>query len=389
MDFLRHDLANVTVRIGTSTTQTDAEGRFTIAAVSAEYDLTVMLTYPADDHDTQVTWQWLGLTRRDPTLQVLKGAQPRLATTILYLDQIDFPLAPSQRTITVWTSPDCATSWDASAAAEGPIDLVFSGPSRTSGQARTLLYEVTGTPELPSAYSAYHEQPFTLTDGARELPFHADLSADMIATKTLSGVITGSSWNRKLSVYLRFPDDSAIRLLSDYRVSDSFSYLVPDLPSATFTVVVDDHQDDQNQGLVEAHAAGLAAGASNITLTLPERPTLDAPSPDESAVDGQTLFEWHGDARVYLLCAETDATHERVCVTTAKQRAKLPFGSPVTRAQYVWNVAQHDHYRSVDEAAGADGQLSAYVPGNGAVVGPKRGDGLLAISASRAFTTKP
>jgi hypothetical protein len=291
-----------------------------------------------------------------------------------------------------WASPDGSFSTDLDAMNTNYLSAAWSGPSSSSGTAHAILFEVSGSPELPSAYTAHSAQPFTLTDPGTDLPVTFDLAAQQLTTGNVSGTVTGQSNNRINRVYLRFADNAALELVSTTPSANTFSYLVPNIPDATFTIAAEDQNNGLNQGFAAAYVDNVTAGQTDIALTLPDVPVLDMPGAGKENVDGNTLFQWSSSAKVFLMCASSDDNYDRACVLTSNKQTKLPLApvtdfTPAANSNYSWEVEVHGNFASVDDAAGSDGYLSAYA--NGEIDGPARGSGSYANSAFRSFKTAP
>jgi hypothetical protein len=141
---------------------------------------------------------------------------------------------------------------------------------------------------------------------------------------------------------------------------------------------------------VSAAYAEVEAGAPALTLELPALPTLAAPDDSKANVDGNSMFQWNSDARVFVLAARAVDYYDTVYVITEAKQTRLPIGAdfgytPPANAAFEWSVEVHDAYPSIDDAAGPTGHLSAY--GTERIRGPRRGSGKYAQSVPRLFTT--
>jgi len=390
IDYFRHGIANANVRIGEQTTRSDETGHFSIDAVPAVYDVTVSIAASINNLATQLALQAQGLTRRDPTLQIERALPEQSAPVSVTIDQVTFPLSTTQRLITSWTSPDGVYNHDQTSQSVS-TSITWYGPMTSAGIAHALLYETSGTPALPTAYTAHSGLPITLRASPDVVPIPFSLAPQSIESGNVSGTIVGPNQNRAVRAVLRFADATALELLSDFRAADSFSYLVPKLPDTSVALSAEDRANGRAQGITAAIIDDVAPGKT-VALTLPPVPTLIAPAANKAEVDGTTVFQWNGDARVFLMCAESTFNYDRVCVLTSNETALLPVMPasdfvPAANTGFIWYVETHDYYASVDEAAGEAGYLSAYSYGR--IVGPKRGHGAYTRSAERLFTTRP
>lgn len=392
IEYWRQAVPNAKVRIGDQSTMTDADGRFSFASAPATYDVTISFVHNYRNVPSQVTWQVQGLARRDPTIQMYRGVIGRSGAAHADIDNVSFPLAGTQRININWTSPEGDFYSSQTSASVGPIDIDWSGPAVSVGTARALLFDVSDMLGLPTAYHAYDSIPLPLEENGAPAPMRFDLTAETIETGTIDGTITGPNQNRSLMAYARFPDNSALELVSAYSVNDTFSYLVPKLPDATFAVSIQDTANFRDQGLAAAYIDNIAPGQT-IALALPAVPALLAPADGKAALGADELFSWRTDAKVSLLCAAADQNYDISCVLTSKSEARLPARPdtdfvPAANAAYYWSVETHDSYATIDEACAEQGYLSAYAA-NTRLRGPKRGNGFYALSALRAYVTAP
>jgi hypothetical protein len=138
--------------------------------------------------------------------------------------------------------------------------------------------------------------------------------------------------------------------------------------------------------------AEVEPGGPALALELPALPTLAAPDDGKTNIDGNSEFQWNGDAHVFTLCARAIDTYDAIYVVTQAKQTRLPIGAavgytPPANAAFEWSVEVHDAYPSIDEATAEAGYLSAY--GTDTIRGPRRGAGRFAQSVPRVFTTPP
>ncbi|MET0390622.1 MAG: carboxypeptidase-like regulatory domain-containing protein, partial [Polyangiales bacterium] len=393
VDGRQHPVPEVTVRLDDQTAKTDAEGRFRFASAPTTYTLVASLTaeiYPGVRERTVL--QVEGLTRRDPTLQVQRALPARTAQAQLVMNNVAFPLPANQHINIGWTSPDAAKWYTMDSPFAQPEELEWFGPNTSTGTVHALHVEVDEATQLPTRYLAYDSKPLALQVGQDVAQVELDLAPYAIPTGAVSGTIRGALQNRWARLYLRNDAYTALGLLEDSRVVDTFSYPVPRLGGSEITVVVEGHNNGLRTGMSAAFVDHVAPEQSGLALELPNVPVLIAPAAGATDVDGSSRFEWQSEAKVVLLCAAATESYDTACVLTDKSTASLPFAPksdfvPAASTPYGWTVEVHGAFASVDEACGPDGGLSAYA--SGALIGNRRGSGSYAISGQNVFTTKP
>lgn len=386
VDYYRHAIEGVTVRLGDQAVKTDAEGRFSIENAPATYDVTLNI----NNSGARTFWRVEGLTRRDPTLQVYSALPRRSGEAMMEVKNVTFPLPAEQRIAMRWDSPDGGWGTDLKSERLEYLSPSWVGPATSTGTAHALLFEVAGTPELPTRYLSHSSVPVTMQD-SKEISFAFDLAAKNIGNAAISGTITGQSFNRANRVYARFSDNVSLELLSDWSSTDSFSYVVPSLPNVTFTVAVEDQNNFRGTGKTAVYVDNVAAGQTGIGLTLPKISTLNTPAPGKQNVDATTVFHWSGEAKVFLLVARGIDTNSTIAVLTSKSETHLPIADrdflPPAGAAFGWLVQTHGDWANVDATAAEGGFLSPYADGD--IPGVAKGSGSYTESAEASFTLTP
>jgi hypothetical protein len=302
------------------------------------------------------------------------------------------PLPASRHIAVTWASPLGEHQTEIS---PGSLTTTayWIGATSSAGNAHALMYDVSSSPEVPTAYIAHATRPVSLQDGAQNVAIPFDLSPQSILTDTVSGTFNSSGDNRRFHVFLRFADDSALALPYIAPSMNSFSYLVPNLSGASFTLLFENANNGRDNGQSAVYVDNVTAGQSNIALSLPEIPTQTAPAPGKSGITAETEFGWDGSAKVFLVCSESVNYYEGACVLTSKKSSRLPVAPisdyvPTANEPFLWTVETHGSFASVDEASGESGFLSAGYRIDTLPQLP-RGSGSYAVSASWGFTTAP
>jgi hypothetical protein len=387
IDVLGHQVPNVMVAIGSKTATTDAQGAFSISDVPATYDVLVTISASVRNTDARISWLVEGLTRRDPTLQVYRGLGDRFGSLRMHVTNVTFPLASDQTVMMGWAGPDGEFSDSLDSADTDYLSPQWVGPAMTLGTAHALRFSFSGAQNLPTDYLAHDSHAVGIAETGTpggEVTF--DLGGtSKPASGAVSGSVIGATANtRSNEVYVRFTDTTALLVASDDAATGSFSYIVPNLPNAVIDVVA---RNDINDAFAAAYADNIAPNQSGVALSIPTIPTLTAPADSKTNVDQATLFQWTGDAKVFLFCANAHSNYDALCVLTSQKQTHLPAAPTLAGMDYYWYIETHGDFASVDAASGPDGFISSYSASY--IRGPKRGNGTYAESSSRVFTTTP
>lgn len=388
VDYRRRKLAGVNIRIGDQQATTNAEGKFTIPDVASRYDVTILIQVSINNATANLIWQFQGLSRRDPTLQVFRGLPENYAEFRSHIDNVTFPLMTDQTILLGWSSPDGDFTTDTTYVDLDYLSPMWTGPAMSPGIAHALMVTTSGG--IPSQYHAHDSQSVVMTANMQgQASF--DLGSPLQST-VVTGAVTGNPalGDRRNEVYLRFRDQNvALKLVDEWSAADSFEYPVPNLPDSSLTVVT---KSIANPPGIAAAYAEVEPGGPQLTLELPALPTLSAPDDGKTNIDGDTEFHWNGSAHVYMLAARSIPTNDAIYVVTEAKQTRLPIGiqfgyTPQAGSDFSWSVEVHDAHASIDEAASDAGHLSAYASED--IRGPKRGPGTFARSVPRIFTTTP
>lgn len=395
VDYYRNPMKGVVIKIGDATATTDADGKFTLDDVSATYDVSLSISTLRYGNQETIGWLFVGLTRRDPTLQVYRG-HPYVDGDVLITTNPDtlFPLPDYDQIAwaygSTWSEYHATTS---SPAVQGGIS--WEGPNQISGTVHGLRWSnAINAPHLPVGYHAQAEQALSMdVANSSTLTLNLGGSGSPLPSAMVSGTVTAPTFaERSNAVFLRYTDDAALQLVDHRDGPDTFSYLVPSSIANTSITVAATVNTSSFKPFAVAYKEGITPGTTGIALEVPSPATLVAPGHGATAVDGSTMFSWTGADQVYLFHVESETIQDGVfyVVTTAKQ-ARIP-AAPVTniplRANhgYYWDVSTHIPRATVDDATGPDGFLDAYC--DGWVSGSARGSGSHTMSVGHGFTSK-
>lgn len=391
VDIFGHGVANAPVTIGSTVVATDANGAFTIEDVSAEYDVSAIVSPPIYGGMGVYTWIYQGLTRRDPTLQVLRGVATQNTTIHATISGGSFN--DDEKTVLGFGTPDGSGSFEQDYAEVQHLSGFggWYGPTQTSGHFHALRWKFSDS--LPAVYEAYATGLVALSAaGTDQTDLPIDLSPSTVNVATISGSVTSpTTTDRSNYVSVAFTDKATIPLVDGDDGPNTFSYTVPQLTGSKISVAA-------VAGTYYSYPYALAhkdvdPGTANISLSIPTPPTLVAPVAGVADVTSDTPFVWIGDAKVFLFHVDSpQAYNEGVYIVTSKKQVQIPNlnGSFPLRGNaepYVWTVEVHNNLQSVDEATAATGFLDSYRYDFEEPEGTRRGDGSFAISTARDLTT--
>ncbi len=382
-------VAGVPVLItGKVSTNTDANGNFSVASVTTPYDVDVV------DATNKVALVYKGLTRTDPTL-VFLGSSPGTARHGTINGQISGPgFTPNQGandiTRVVFASPEATSSATTSlSGAFGPIGLSWYGPTATTGNLYALQWTKDAN-SLPvaSGYKGYGVRSgIAINDGSTLNNQFDTLQA--VATTQFTGTITipAAYTLSSKALFLRVSQLALISLLSDGTTNAAPSYYTPNIGGATLLFQITAIKSAGNG--TAYYKTGVSPGATGVGITIPAAPDLSLPVDAATGVDTTVTFSWtpmtggihllllasSGNPGYYILTSGTSATIPNL--------KGLGLGLPSSGA-YTWEVYGFGPFATADDAAGAAGFLSAI--SNPTVL---TADGFYGISAQRHFTTAP
>jgi hypothetical protein len=401
IDFWGHKLSSVPVQIGTTKVTTDADGAFTIDNVPAQYDASLVVTYTDSGRMKTRGWVYQGLIRRDPTLQVYEA----LPSVVGPLDIV--PNNPNTltgvRTLTVALGgPDVSfTKYDVSGAGTDGTDISWEGPTTTQVTAHGLIWE-NGPDGFPGKFIAYDSGLVGLSS---VMPAHAkasfSLTAGSIAIATITGTVAGTSFaGRTNGVFLRFPSNAEMQLVSDTPTTQGFTYTVPSIATATATVAASQGDIYTEYGLI--HKDGLLPGATmvNLAIPLPAKALAVIPSTDLNKVSATTQLSFTAASSTapfvaVLSSSDPNSNDDNLYVVSAKAPFTLPkvvggLYAPKPGASYVFRVETHGAFANVD-AMVESGFLDEFSISSNADIpnGPRTGAGSYTLSMPLAVKIAP
>jgi hypothetical protein len=397
IDFWRHPLPNISVQVGDTLVTTDKNGTFTVEDVPEKYDVSMAYTYTS--YFQVAAWAYLGLTRRDPTLQMYVGSTSRSGD----LDVTFVPkptLGTNQKIAVAVGGPDGADTYD-SVPASGTSEFPdWYGPATASQTGHGLLWQ-TNAQKLPTSYIGYDSALLQLGETATTT-LTLDLTPSTMASANVQGTVTPAGFSTRHNLmFLRFASNATIQLVDESGGANTFSYLAPSVPNSTIMVAATEGFAFEGYGV--AYIDGLAPGAKP-KLAIPTPMTPATPSPGTTKVDGRTRFSFGGETPgPYVVNFSSQdpedpnapaSRYQAIYVVTADKNFTLPsfLGGGFTLdpdRRYIWAVTTHGPYDSVDELANPDGFLDPFSWDEKAPRGPSRGQGEFTNSDILEFRTAP
>jgi hypothetical protein len=394
IDFWGHGVPNIPVQIGDTLGSTDDKGDFVFDSVPATYDVSMVYDHPNFPAQSDA-WVYQGLTRRDPTLQMYAGAAKRSGNV-----DINFVPKPTlAANQTIWVDiggVDGATLYyDIGVDGYQGTYAEWFGPATAQQTAHGLMWQKNAA-SLPTSYLAYDSTLVALAEtGTSKVTL--DLTKSTIDTGTIQGTVTPSgAGSRENEVFLRFTSNATIQLVDDNGPS-SFSYVVPSIPNSNLTVAAE--QGSQYEGWAVAHADGLAPGAKPV-LKVPGLVTLLSPAGAATNITEATKFTFQSPAGntgpfvVEFYSQDDVKAYQTIYVVTSQKQITIPpiIGggfSMYPGGEYIWGVATHGNYASVDALASKEGFLDEFSRDEDTADGPRKVTGEFTDSVPRGFTLKP
>jgi hypothetical protein len=379
VDLFRQPVAGLEVRLGASTSATDAAGRFSFSDVLPPYDLVVKRASPLEAH------VFKGLTRPDPTLPLIVVA-PAASRTAQVSGALSggagFPqgastvsalfFAADQGWGGVYLFPDQGPAY-------GPFGAAWYGPAIESGTLYGLQWSVNAQ-LLPQSFLAFASAPLAVSDGAAVTG--ANLALQPAGTGFLSGVVTvpsGYTISGK-TLWLNAGPFSGVFLGTDGTPGAIFTYAMPDV-GLPLGVQVSATRSGHSTAVYRANLLPNEV----IDVNLPTAPLPQAPGDGATGVTTATPFSWLPYPGSIHLAIFSSSAGADFFVYQAGTSTALPelsgFGLPLPPgAAYDWAVWGMGPFADLDAFAAPDRGLGL----NGLDE-----DVLLGASAVRAFTTAP
>ena len=400
IDVFGQPQTGLAVKIGTSTTNTDTNGNFTISNVTPPYDAIVIHTF------STAGYVFEGLIRNDPTLQLFAipftaEVSATIETGSLSGSAVGFPNPANHRAYVGFGSDEGfsnpSTFLPGEGPAFGPITVNWAGSPTTTGALHALQLEVDAS-SLPIDYTGYGMTPLSLSNGGTFNSPATDIAlSNGVSDSNLTGTANlPTGYTMKLiSLYADFGTNQSLPLLFDNLPNTTFTYTTPNLPSANITTVVQAN-DPSGLGFSGAFITGSAPNESAISLSIPQIPELILPVDNATDVDTTTPFSWQpfpNGIHVVAFGIGGGIGGTTYIVITAASETTIPDLSaeglplPVPMVAGVWNAVGIAPFSTVDEAAGPSGYAQDFYRGLGVFEVAPEDDGSFGFTNPRDFTT--
>jgi len=344
---------------------TDEQGRFSVDSVAETYDAEFRTSSRSGYY--QRIYRFVGLTRRDPTLQFDRDVGELEARIELAANNL-----PSPQVGNIGTGLGHPIDWFAPGD-EGGLDntsvaVVYDGDDPVTTELHAIFWKDAG---VASDFYGFASQSIALNDVEDTL---VTLSTWDSITEVgqLSGHISapGTDPDVEVTAYAVFGDGASIPLQTvPWNSADqTFSLNVPNLSSeATYSVSAVVRDDGNTWG----HADGFAlnASATSINLELPRRPYLQAPLDEVTGVSSGTVLRWTpSDAGACsMLLINNGAWYRGVRIVTCDSEFTLTEDlvsfflqdDELDKTLY-WSVQAHGDPADVDEMTGDSGFFDPY-----------------------------
>jgi hypothetical protein len=391
IDFWGQAVPNIPIQIGDELKQTDAQGKFEFADVPGEYDVSLAVEL---DPITSHGYAFMGLTLREPTLQIYSGLTDRSGN--IKVAAVDVTVGASQEVAFSIGAPGGAEQYTGY---DGGVETSFywRGGMTNQGTAHALYWQYNAN-ELPTAYLGFDSTLVALSSaGTTNISF--TLQGDPLESGQLQGMVTErTGTDRENDVFLRFASGDRIQLVEDYpNAPASFSYLVPNSSEGDITVSASEGYAEYGAYAV-VHNDGLGVG-STANLAIPAPGSLVAPVDNKTGVDLTTQFSYlagEGSAGTHLVAIHNiyeSCCYDAIYIATTKTQLTIPpiVGNNFLKGGegYYWRIETHGKYKTVDDMAGPTGYLDSFSADEATPQGPRNSDGQYSITSSRVFTAAP
>lgn len=390
IDFWGHPVPKVEMRVGKRDVTTDEYGNFTADGVDAPYDVTLALRILGDVTELY-GWHFVGLTRRDPVLQVYKALTQHTApfsfsVTGLGQDErwrgeIAIGGEHGQRAYPISESLETVAGW--------------RGPSPQDSALRLLLWSVSEeAPSVPSAFLHTEERVVTLSEAE---PVNVDFALSEAPTPLPAFSVGFTTTNAPdvshlATSYLRFNDGPSIQLAQVPRLSDDtvpFMALAPQLPDTSVTLAALSGNGANSRNFVITYAPAVQPDTT-VNLTFPVVSALSTPDEAVTDVTYDTPFTWTDTAGAYVLVLEDLGVFQTVFVVTSEPEARVPnlehLGIYYPHGgSYRWTVESHGDAEDIDDLCAGPGYLDPYSGDFLYPIGPRAGRGRFWRTAARNF----
>ena len=370
------------VQVGEESLTTGPDGSFKFEQVPPTYD--VEFTYTAYRRGSVIQevygWIYVGLTRRDPTLQVFSSSMTNSQRLVAELVGTSVETLQEEDALVAYGCPSGNFSFTMNSLKVDHTGGDWAGYADSAECVVHALQVRNSDMGAPIFYSGYDSVPTSMTYGQPAAAV-LDLGKSMPLTDTLIARLGGAGGQRDVSIHVRFDDNAALEVVDKYHEAGTeISYIVPKIDGSD--VVLRVAAVNQDAAVV---VDKVALGVSGLELDVPKVPLLTAPDQGLLNAPANVEFAWRAEQPVSVLYVRPPAFYEGLYVVTGDTKFKL---RRVAEGAYalrqgeplIWSVSHHGDFASVDEAAAEDGFISPAAP---YALGARRGGGFHAVSYSR------
>jgi len=393
IDYFGNPVPDALVACNDVTTSSDEDGEFELPSVpEGAYSISVRVEVERVDGTERAGYLFVGLTHRNPTLQVVRGLTEERGDITGNVDGVTFPLSSTEQIPFDYAATHGGVSGVLVSDGES-LTAAWDGPGEVLGDVHAIRLErAAGAPQLPTDYLAHDAAPLAVAAGS-DTSFTLDLSSSGgLTTETVSGNVTGfGPGSRRNHVYVRFIDGAAVQVVDHGMPEAAYEYLVPSLPSSSITVAAM-RGNLASPPYAVRYRAGLSPGVSGVDLDVPLPPTQVEPAHQAAGVDDTTVFSWTGPDVVYMFYAKRMGVLDYYYVITTDKQVTLPLAEPgfpplAAGETYFWYVATHHEHATVNLATEPGGYLDGYCTGR--LRGPSLGSGAHTQTQLRSFSAAP
>jgi hypothetical protein len=272
-------------------TSTDATGHFAIPEVLAPYDVAIV---PDPGEEAHV---YLGMSDLTPTIHLATIA----ASSAPLINQATVEATTSPCTETVWVSAGVELTtdklaWKSVGIPYGHPDgsmtwqVQWRGTPTVTARIDAFQYQFDATTFSPTHYVGYDTGEVSLTNGVTA-PWSASWKTPPFSEKPVPVTLSGAGSDASLSSVLmmstggQWPGET---LMSQTTTGPIVSFLVPDVPGASFTIGA---EIDDSSGQTGCIVPSLTAGATGPVVHLDPKPTLTSPAAGDIFGAGSPL-QW-------------------------------------------------------------------------------------------------
>lgn len=339
-------LAGIFVRLGGTQAVTDANGFFTIPAAPSSYDLLV------EDVPARAFTSFVGLTRRDPHLQIASSLPPDVWSA--HVTVTSALASPGQRVVLVATDPtQGAALMSATPDGKGGATVAWAGPYSFTADMNALVFQ-TDAMGSPVKYVGFGWQSVSLANG-QDAVSSIELSPPVTGNLAISTTLPQGYGVPTLSATVDFGTGGTPEELAIWSGVPASGVLVPLIPGLRMSF-----QGTSIHGAdISVAFSGplpLDTSAGTATLAFPSAAKLSSPADGAVGVEVSTSFAWQTSTVARFTAKPARPNSPSYSVVTAARSCSLPdtslLGAPLPgAASYVWQVETFPGAPSTDSYA--------------------------------------